>query len=454
MKAYINRALNMKRIKAIGFDMDYTLVKYHTETFEHQVYKIVIEKLIENKKYPVEIRKLDFDFKRVIQGLVLDIRRGNILKLNRYSKVKSSYHGTKKIDFNTQQEIYLNKAIDLSDPMIVSLDTNFSVSYGVLYGQLVDMKDSETDLPSYETIAFDLKDMIDLAHRDDSVKAIVRNNIERYIVQDPELPPMLETYKKQGKKLIIITNSDYDYTKALMDYTFNPYLQEHQDWKELFEITITLSMKPRFFSSKAPFLRVNPETSLMSNHQIKLNPGVYQGGSATLLQKDLGLEASEILYLGDHIFGDVVSLKRTFGWRTALVFEPLCYEVEGTKKGKEIQEQINTLMEEKSIVEENLNELYSRRSQSNQSVSKDKINSLYHKIDEFNQQISKLIDEYQAGFNPYWGEQMRAGFEESRLAGQIDKYACIYMSQVKDLFKYSPRTYFRPMKRLLPHEMI
>lgn len=31
---FCNRALNMKRIKAVGFDMDYTLAQYIPETFE------------------------------------------------------------------------------------------------------------------------------------------------------------------------------------------------------------------------------------------------------------------------------------------------------------------------------------------------------------------------------------------------------------------------------------
>ena len=31
MSIYVNRTLDLKKIKAIGFDMDYTLVRYQTE---------------------------------------------------------------------------------------------------------------------------------------------------------------------------------------------------------------------------------------------------------------------------------------------------------------------------------------------------------------------------------------------------------------------------------------
>ncbi len=52
MPIYVNRTLNFKKIKAIGFDMDYTIVRYHTENFERLAYNIVLKKLVENKGYP------------------------------------------------------------------------------------------------------------------------------------------------------------------------------------------------------------------------------------------------------------------------------------------------------------------------------------------------------------------------------------------------------------------
>ena len=141
MGIYINRTLNMKRIKAIGFDMDYTIVRYNSEAFESFTYTSVIEKLITEKSYPKDIKKLKFDFNLVIQGLVIDRKRGNILKVSRFGKVKSATHGTKLMDYQTQQKIYSNRVIDLNDVNIQSLDTSFSISNGVLFGQLVDLKD-------------------------------------------------------------------------------------------------------------------------------------------------------------------------------------------------------------------------------------------------------------------------------------------------------------------------
>ena len=443
----------MKKIKAIGFDMDYTLVRYNTEAFERFTHQETLKKLVSEKKYPEEILKLEFDFQRVIQGLVIDKRKGNLLKVSRFGKVKSSYHGLTPIDFKEQQKIYGNGVIDLSDIHIQSLDTNFSVSNGVLYSQLVEMKKKGTSFPDFETLADDIKEALDICHSDGTLKDHVRKNISEFIIQDPEVVTLLERYKRYGKKLLVITNSDFNYTKLLLDYTINPFLKEHKDWSELFEITVTLSSKPRFFTTKTAFLKIDPTTSLMTNAEGKITKGIYQGGFAGKLQKDLGLEGDEILYLGDHIYGDVVSIKKTFNWRTALVLDPLKEEIEAIKSSAFIQSEIDKQMAIKEALEHLLNDIDIRKNELHEDVSKEELNNLFTDIDKVNAIISDLLDQHKKFFNPYWGEMMRAGLEESRFADQVEKYACIYMTKVADLISYSPRTYYRPFRRTLPHEL-
>ncbi|MFA6236099.1 MAG: HAD-IG family 5'-nucleotidase [Bacteriovorax sp.] len=453
MAIFINRTLNMKKIKAIGFDMDYTIVRYNTEAFERFTHKATLKKLVSEKKYPEEILKLDFDFHRVIQGLVIDKKKGNLLKVSRFGKVKSSYHGLTPIDFKEQQKMYGNGVIDLSDVHIQSLDTNFSVSNGVLYSQLIEMKKKGVEFPDFESLADDIKECLDLCHSDGTLKNEVRKNISDYIIQDPDVVTLLERYKRYGKKLLIITNSDFSYTKLLLEHTINPFLKDHKDWSELFEITVTLSSKPRFFTTKTAFLKIDPATGFMTNAEGKITKGIYQGGFAGKLQKDLGLDGDEILYLGDHIYGDVVSIKKTFNWRTALVLDPLKEEIEAIQSSAFIQSEIDKQMTIKESLEHMLNDIDLRKNELGEDVSKEELNSLFNDIDKVNAIISDLLDQHKKFFNPYWGEMMRAGLEESRFADQVEKYACIYMTKVADLITYSPRTYFRPFRRTLPHEL-
>ena len=168
---FVNRILNLKKIKMIGLDMDHTLIRYQTEHFEALVYEFVIEALIECKHYPECIRAFKFDINGAIRGLVIDSEHGNILKLNRYAAIRQSYHGMKAIDFKAQQTFYGSAYIDLNDSKYQVIDTSFSIAFCVLYRQLVDLKDkNEVALPSYRELAHDVLHMVDQVHGDGSLK--------------------------------------------------------------------------------------------------------------------------------------------------------------------------------------------------------------------------------------------------------------------------------------------
>lgn len=444
----------MKKIKVIGFDMDHTIVRYRTENFESFAYERVKEKLIQIKKYPEIILKLKWDYGRFIHGLVLDKPRGNTLKLSTHSKVKQCYHGTKPLEFKEQQRLYSGHSIDFIDSSFLALDTNFSTSHGILFSQLVDVKDDGHNLPDYETICKDIKEVLDIAHQDGTLKNEVKENLEQYIIIDPNIAMTLEKFKKYGKQLLIITNSEYDYTNFLLSSTIDPYLKDHSSWKELFDYTITNSLKPRFFYDKNRFLKVDPVTGMMSNIEGKLPPGIYQGGNAKQLEADMGHEGDEILYFGDHIYGDVVSIKKSMNWRTALVLDDLEKEIKAFKRAKLYLESIDEMMEEKENRERHINNLYKEHVEEGAELDLREKERVYSEIEKIDKNISDNITQYRKFFNPYWGEISRAGQEESRFAGQVEKYACIYMTRISDLLDYSPRTYFRPQNRPLPHELI
>ncbi len=452
MPVFVNRTLNLKRIKLIGFDMDYTLVAYHTQKFEELTYTLAKKRLTESFSYPQEVQELVFDFHRAVVGLVIDRRNGYLLQLSRFYKVKTSYFGLEQVDFREQNRIYGNMTIDLRQDDFVSLDTSFAISLGVLFSQIVQLKREGSPLPSYSRIEEDIRDAIDSVHRDGSLKQILKNRFPEFVVRDPNTAKVLERYRAYGKKLMIITNSDYEYTKALLDYTLNPFLQHSKSWEEVFDLVITLADKPLFFERASRFLKIDPSTGLMSNHTGPVTSGIFQGGCSRDLERSLGIPGNEILYLGDHIYGDVVSIKRRCTWRTALVLGDLEREMEGISASLPVQKRIDQLMGEKDALEQRINEIDILAYEGKEKNS-DELDRLYHEIDHLNEEISSLLQKYVTYFNPYWGPILRAGFEESLFAEQLEKYACIYMTRVSDLYNYSPRTYFRPNRRLMPHEL-
>lgn len=456
MGIYVNRTLNMKQIAAIGFDMDYTLVRYDSEAFEEMTYNEIRKKLCELRNYPAIINSLKFQFNLAIRGLVIDKPLGNILKLSTYSKVKHAYHGMMEMDFKSQQKIYQGLTIDLNDSARFAIvDTTFSISYCVLYMQIVELKDKHPELnfPDYKTIEEHLLEALDVSHRDGTLKNQVRKNVKKYIVQDAGCVEALERFKRHGKKLWVITNSDYEYSKLLLDYAINPFLSEHEDWSDLFNLVVTAASKPKFFTDKMPLLKIDPKHGYMTNHHGPIEDGIYQGGSAQVLQKNAGLSGEQILYLGDHIYGDVLSIKKTCNWRTALVIDELLTEREALVKTEAISNEINVLMSQKVELEQRLDDIFDREIDKGKKPDKEKVQAQFQKIEKVDKKIGKLIRSHTKYFNPYWGETMRAGVEPSRLAGQIEKYACIYMAKISDFTEFSPRSYFRPKKKTLPHEI-
>lgn len=453
MPIFVNRPLNLKRISLIGFDMDYTLVRYDTEKFEALTHEIAIEKLCTQMGYPDSIAGLKFDFSRAIVGLVIDKRRGNLLKLSRYGKVKISYHGLKRIPFRDQARIYEDKAVDVKTADYESLDTSFAISSGVLFSQLVQLKSEGVPLPDYRTLAHDVITSINQSHLDGSLKGRICPNLDKYVVRDPVVPALMERYRDEGKRLMIITNSDYNYTKQLLDYALNPYWTKYKSWEEVFYLVITLADKPRFFEIRNPFLKVDPVSGLLSNYRDRVEGGIFQGGNFQGVQDGSNLSGGDILYIGDHIYGDVVSIKKLCSWRTALVLSDLTGELDGIARAAPLQNEIDRLMDEKGEFERELNLLDIARYEGD-PIDHDRLSVLLERLEEYNTEISNKLNILRGYFNPYWGEILRAGAEESRYADQVERYACIYMTKVSDLYRYSPKSYFRPNRRILPHESL
>lgn len=453
-KVFVNRILNLKKIKFIGVDMDHTLIRYNTQKFETLVYDMIVEKLIKDKNYPVELRKLQFVFTDAIRGLIIDSKNGNILKLSRYAAIRKSYHGTREISYADQKELYRSIYVDLNDPNYIAIDTSFSIAFCVLYAQLIDLKDLQQDsLPAYHIIASDVLGAVDQAHADGSLKARIAQNLEDYVLQDKEVVEGLLHFIRYGKKFFLLTNSQYDYTNTLLNYAINPFLKEGETWQNLFEFVITLASKPRFFVDNLRFLGVNQKDGSLFNTYGTITPGVYQGGNARKFTEDLKINGDEILYIGDHIYADILRLKKDCNWRTALIVEGLGLEIESQEQAFPIETKIIKAMDAKKLLEQKNVELYTQSIDEESKEYDQQIEEIQKQILVLDKEITKWLQEEQAFYNPHWGRVFRAGAEETYFAYQVDRFACVYMEKLSDLLEQSPLTYFRSNRRLLPHDV-
>src|SRR5512136_1836620 len=102
-RIYCNRTLNLRAVRAVGYDMDYTLVHYRVEPWERRAYEHLQAKLADAG---LPAADLEFDPDIVTRGLIIDTELGNLVKANRFGYVTRASHGTRLLEFDRQREVY------------------------------------------------------------------------------------------------------------------------------------------------------------------------------------------------------------------------------------------------------------------------------------------------------------------------------------------------------------
>jgi HAD superfamily 5'-nucleotidase-like hydrolase len=459
---YTNRTMNLRGIKAVGYDMDYTLVHYHVETWERWAYE-VLKARFAALGWPVA--SLQFDPRAVMRGLVIDTATGNLVKANRFGFVKKALHGTRTLSHDEFREQYARTLVDLAEPRWSFLNTLFSISEGCLYAQLVDLLD-QRQLPGvmgYAELYKKVRESLDAAHVEGELKAEVMRHPERYVFKDPETALALLDQKHAGKKLLLITNSEWEYTQSMMTWSFDPHLPGGMTWRQLFDVVIVAARKPDFFTSSAPFFEVATPDGLLRPAAGPFLPGsAYFGGSARQLERQLGLSGDEILYAGDHMFGDVHFTKSVLRWRTALILRELEEELVAMAGFRSTEQRIERLMLEKERLEDRqcqLRLLQQRRREeygpregpSAQDVASE-LQELRSRLTALDDEVAPLAKAASELANPTWGLLTRAGNDKSHLARQMERYADIYTSRVSNFLYATPYAYLRSRRGSMPHD--
>lgn len=478
---FCNREIKMQDIRAIGFDMDYTLAQYKEPQFDKLAFDGAVRKLVTDKGYPEPV--LNFTYNNAnqfwIRGLIMDTQRGNFLKIDRHKYVRVAYHGFQRVSSKIRKSLYMktfNKIPSFSEKHFVNLDTLFQHVDAHLFASLIDMKDAGEyeflDGKTYEEIYKDVRACVDLCHRDGVIKDVVAERPEDFIVHDPDLVPMLQSYRDAGVKVFLLTNSYWEYTAVAMNYLFHgekvpKEVFARNLWLDLFDLVIVGSCKPAFLVD--PYLnlfRVNPQDGGLRNtdgvFEIEsfgpngaekfLQQGkVFQGGNWLQLQAMLRTQAGEeILYVGDHLYSDVLRSKRTLGWRTALIVPELTNEMAVFRANRDLFYQIvqlRKLRDDMNSYADGLKRL---------APFTDEIERKLSELDQDDIQVKNalitLTERYHRAFH-LWGQMFVSGYQDSRFAFYVENYACLYTSKATNLgIKASPERAFRTAAEMLPHD--
>jgi len=390
--------------------------------------------------------------------------------------VRRAMHGTRRLSKKERDDEYGRLTVDLRDTRWAFLNTLFSVSEGCLYAQLVDLLDSgellEEGQPpfdysrccTYDQLYGAVSKALFRAHVQGQLKDEVMREPERFINTDGAFAQTILEQREAGKKLALITNSDWVYTRKLMSFTYDSFLPAGMSWRDLFDVVVVSASKPEFFTTarRPVYEIVTGDGMLREAHKFEEGKA-YAGGNANMVEKLFGVSGLRVLYVGDHIFTDVNMAKRGLSWRTCLIMQELEAEVEGLEDGKERTHKLQRLFRQKDEQSSVLNFLKSKLDTAARECEgsghaaveemEDAIAKLCGSLEVIEEEIGLLLWDEGAHVNQHWGYATRAGFaDKSHLMRQIEKYADIYTSRVSNFLRYTPYKHFICGQQSLAHD--
>jgi HAD superfamily 5'-nucleotidase-like hydrolase len=465
-RVFCNRNLRMHQIAWIGFDMDYTLAIYNQAEMDELSIRATMVKLI-GRGYPTFLRSIPYSITFPVRGLLIDKRYGHVLKMDRYKHVTKGYHGFRELPKAELRQLYHAKKVRASTPRYHWIDTLYALSEAALYSAIVEAFEQRGLATDFARIFHDIRECIDEAHRDGTILDAVSSDLPRYVVRDPDLAPTLHKLRSAGKKLFVLTNSHRWYTEKMLHYLLDGQMGEYPSWRNFFDVAIVAASKPAFFQERRPLLA--NEGNTLKPAKLPLERGhLYQGGNLADLERGLGVHGDQILYVGDHIYGDILRSKKDSAWRTAMIIQELETEVlahetcrEDYVRTEQIEEMRERLEDELRFYQGRFKDLTRRIEQQKEAPDLDaeririkraleRVRGRLKHVDVEMGMIERRVD---LRFHPYWGSLLKEGNEQSSFGAQVDEYACLYTSRVSNLLSYSPQQFYRSPRDEMAHEI-
>jgi len=472
-RVFCNRDLRMSNIAWVGFDMDYTLAVYNQQEMDELSVRATIEKLV-LRGYPDLIRTISYSTAFPVRGLLIDKRFGHILKMNRYKFVTKGYHGFRELQPDEIRELYHAKKIRPATPRYHWIDTLYALSEAALYAALVEALEQRGLAVDFAQVFTDIRESIDEAHRDGTILETVAGNFSRFVTKDHELAPTLHKLRSSGKKIFLLTNSRWSYTDQMMSHLLGGEMSEYPHWRNYFDVVVVAATKPAFFQERRPLMERSGENLTPAAFPLERGK-IYEGGNLHDLERALGAAGDEILYVGDHIYGDILRSKKESAWRTAMIIQELEGEVLAHDSCRDDFVRAQHLGDTRDRLEDELRFYQNRYKELSRRIdhaAQGKVNGgaaldgegergrIKRGIDGVRGRLRQVDGELHAierrvgqRFHPFWGSLLKEENEESSFGAQVEEYACLYTARVSNFLLYSPQQYYRGPRDEMAHEL-
>lgn len=140
----------------------------------------------------------------------------------------------------------------------------------------------------------------------------------------------------------------------------------------------------------------------------------------------LDIEAGEeILYVGDHLYADVLRSKRALGWRSCFIMPELPEEMRIFEKQLGLRKAIMELRNLRQEFSQHSDMLTRKFESSGEEMNEDWERQFLQIEDDDAIIKEKLADanlEYHSAFHPRWGQMFVAGYQDSRFGYFVVSY--------------------------------
>jgi HAD superfamily 5'-nucleotidase-like hydrolase len=469
-QVFVNRALRLEKIRYVGFDLDWTLANYDLDALSHLAFRLTLERLVTAFDYPRSILTAEYRPRFARRGLMIDIEAGTVLKMSRHRYVGRAYHGRQFLDTAERARLYRTEPLRTTGDRFYFADTFFELPEINLLSELVEMtrrKGAAAGLPAARRIFADVRAAMDSIHADGTLKNRIVADLPRYLPRDEELVLAIQRLALGGRRLLLITNSEWSYTDAVLRYLLADVLPGLGSWRELFDLAVVGAGKPGFFRKARRFVALGDGGQAAGEVEVPVWGGLYAGGSLEGLMKLVAGLGEEMLYVGDHIYGDILSSKLASTWRTALIVRELEEELVTLREFGSQLRALEVLRAELADVGQRMDDLRDVLTLSRAlspeasgaagappeaSDGEARLGDIEAEHRVLRHHAKRIQERISRALNPYWGSVFKQGGNKSLFGSQVDDFACLYTSRVSNFAYYGSDHYYRVRRDLMMHE--
>lgn len=301
----VNTPIDLGAIDAVGFDLDHTLIDYDDPAVNALAYTETCEILVEECGQPPGLMDVPYANDDVIRGLVIDLERGNLLKLGPGAAVSRGVRDGTWLSRDEIDRLYGGGFPFSGEHWVIN--SPFDLPTAFLY-QTISRLRAGGATADCRLLCGQIRTTLDRAHVRGRFKPEILRDIDAYVRPQPEALERVTAYRRAGKRVFVVTNSPPDYTARMLAHALGPR------WHAYFDYVAADAAKPAFFDDDGRVDRARDVGGAVTP--------TTTGGSYRDVERRLGASGGAILLVGDNPRSDIAAARRA-GWRTAMVVPEL-----------------------------------------------------------------------------------------------------------------------------------